>query len=68
MSQEWTVIDTETNSLELIRADSQKEAFWKGLDRGVFAKRTDHVRPRTGDATLMEKQEFEEFLEENMEG
>jgi len=61
--QEWTVVDSDTGNFELVTATSQKEAWRIGASRGAVAKKTDHVRPRTGDANLMKKGEFEDFLE-----
>lgn len=60
--EEWTVVDTETSQFILVKATGQIDAWEKGLKYDIVAKRTDHVRPRTGDAVLMGKEEFKDFL------
>jgi len=61
MVQEWTVVDGETGVFELVTARSQKEAIQETLG-DVVPGRSSDVRPRTGDATLMERDEFEGYM------
>ena len=66
-SFEWTVIDTDSSKLKLIQASSQKEAVRKAYNNyGLVPKRTDHARPRTGDTTLMGKDEYRDWLERHL--
>lgn len=62
MVQEWTVVDGETGMFTLVRAGSQREAVRRTLDDGVVPGRSSDVRPRTGDADLMGRKCFEDFM------
>jgi len=66
-THEWTVYDSKTQEIKLVRASSQRDAWRKGARMGVIARHTNDVRPRTGDAELMDIPEFEEFFETMME-
>lgn len=64
MSQEWTAYDAETQRLKFVRADNHKEAIQKAVNnKDVIPRDVNAVRPRTGDAELMSKKEFEEYME-----
>lgn len=62
-SCEWTVYDHDRENFTYVRADTQKEAIVKAMDKGFKPSRSSDARPRTGDATLMERNEFEEFMD-----
>lgn len=62
---EWTVYDSESGELALVKAESQREAWHRGASRGVLARHTNMVRPRTGDTDLMGIEEFNRFFEDN---
>ena len=68
MVQEWTVVDGETGSFTLVRANSQEEAIKRTLDGDVVPGRSSDVRPRTGDADLMGRDEFERYMESVYKG
>jgi len=62
MTQEWTVYDCKKDDLILVNASSQKEAIVKGMERGLKPRGTNDCRPRTGDADLMDAEEFRGFV------
>lgn len=63
MVQEWTIYDTRDDELTFVKASTHKEAIRKGCRRNVVPQRTHDARPRTGDAVLMDRFEFREFME-----
>lgn len=60
---EWTVL--QGDKLELVKADSEKEAILKALHRGTVPERHLDVRPRTGDADMMTEKQFNKFLDKH---
>jgi len=60
MPQEWTVVDGK--AFTLVTASNQKEAIKKALKDGYVPSRSSDARPRTGDATLMTRKEFNKFI------
>lgn len=62
---EWTCYDSESGQMELISAETQREAWHKAVKRGCIPRHTNMVRPRTGDTDLMSVDEFNAFFEEN---
>jgi len=61
-TMEWTVYDSKREDFTLVRASSQEEAVYRAAERGYMAYETDDARPRTGDAELMEKADYQEWL------
>jgi len=63
MIQEWTAYDTETGRMKLLNASNHREAIKKAVNKyDIVPKRSYDVRPRTGDAELMSREEFKEFM------
>lgn len=62
---EWTVWDERQGDFLLVRARTQKEAVRRAVDRGYLPKVTHDCRPRTGDRSLMGKDEYREWLDQN---
>lgn len=58
---EWTVYAD--NELAFVKARTQKEAITKALELGIRPERSSDARPRTGDAELMSRAEFNEFVD-----
>jgi len=65
-SHNWTVVDTDSGNWKYVRATSQKEAWTRAARKGYVAKKTDHVRPKGGDAELMERKEFNEWVSQQL--
>lgn len=63
-TNEWLLFDSKTKEMRFHRCRTQKEAIIEALEKGIVPRKTDDVRPRTGDATLMSTEEFEEFMDE----
>jgi len=64
MPQEWTAYSQEKNNFKFVKANTQKEAIRKAVNKyDILPQTTDDVRPRTGDATLMTTKEFNEYME-----
>ena len=55
--------DHDREDFDYVKAETQKEAIVKAMDNGYKPSRSSDARPRTGDATLMERDEFEEFMD-----
>ncbi len=62
-TMEWTIYDREREEFTLVRASSQEAAVYRAAERGYMAYETDDARPRTGDAELMEKADYQEWLD-----
>jgi len=59
---EWIVWSPEQNDFMLIRAFDQRDAIIQAMDYGYSPGRSSDARPRTGDSELMDREEFEEFM------
>jgi len=63
MVQEWTVYDSRKDDIALVTASTHKEAIRKACQRDIVPQRVLDARPRTGDAVLLNRFEFREFME-----
>lgn len=64
MTQEWTAYSQKQQKIKFVKADNQKEAIKKAVNKyDIIPETTDDVRPRTGDATLMKEDEFNKYME-----
>ena len=60
---EWTAYRQKDDKLKFVQADNQKEAIRKAVNKyNIVPETTNDVRPRTGDAKLMNQKEFNEFM------
>jgi hypothetical protein len=64
-TREWIVSDPDQSDFAFVRAETQKEAIRKALAQGIRPARSSQARPRTGHCTLMDRNEFNQFLKEN---
>ena len=61
---EWTAYRQKDDKLKFVQADNQKEAIRKAVNKyNIVPETTNDVRPRTGDAELMEQDDFEDFID-----
>lgn len=65
MTDEWTALDSKTDRLKFVHADTQREAIRKALYKyDIVPRKTDDVRPRTGTQSIMSTEEFDDFMED----
>lgn len=63
MVQEWVCWDESREDICFIRASSHKEAIDKAIRKWDYVPHTvNDCRPRTGDANIMSKEKFREYV------